>query len=186
MKSPSRKSPFLTTWSPVLVVAALFLLAAQAATPSARFGVVDLNAVFEGYKKKDTLEQELAAAKKTVEAKIEKITAQIQEQRSELELLEKGTSRFEDVEDKIAALLQKRNREQVRARDDFQRRKAEFHEQILGELQEGIERYARENGYAAIFQREFSMPTESLSWRTVLYHDEHVDLTDEILAAVNQ
>ena len=46
--------------------------------------------------------------------------------------------------------------------------------------------YGETHGYAAIIQREFTLPEATgLSWESVLYHDAGADLTDAILQTLD-
>ena len=53
-------------------------------------------------------------------------------------------------------------------------------------LQVAIAKYGKEKGYALILQKEFTLTSESHSWKSVLYHAEEIDLTHEILTLLNE
>lgn len=168
----------------LLLLLTTFLLSARRA-PDLEIGVVDLNRAFEGYSKKSVREQELAAFKAEIDGKLQAHDARIAELRTELELLQKGTSRYTEIEDQLLAVSQRRLLDERRAAEEFKNRKVEMHESLLDEIGSSISALGRERGLAAVFQREFTLPDESLSWRTVLYHAEEIDLTDEVLARLN-
>lgn len=160
------------------------LIAAQSPT-SDRVGVVDLNRVFEEYSKKDQLEGELAAVKAAMEAKFKEIDEQLSKLHDERELTEKGTSRYGEIEDSAAALVQKRKRLQRESAADFQRRKLAFHDQLLKQIDQTISSFATEHGYTAILQREFTLSSEAMSWKSVLFAAPTADVTDQILQRLN-
>ncbi|MGE3163776.1 MAG: OmpH family outer membrane protein [Planctomycetota bacterium] len=168
-----------------LLLLAVLLIAAQA-HPGPRIGVVDLNRVFEGYGQKEAHEQELARFKADIDAKIQALDARLAELRTELELLQKGTSRYTEIEDQLLAVSQRKLLDQRRAAEEFQKRKVDMHEILLNEIGQAISALGRELGYTAVFQQEFTLPGESLSWRTVLYHDAEIDLTSKVLERLNQ
>ncbi|MEM7168274.1 MAG: OmpH family outer membrane protein [Planctomycetota bacterium] len=168
----------------VLILAAV-LLAAQG-TPQQRIGIVDLNQVFEGYSQKDQLEAELATVKKKMEEQFDKIDNELKQLRGELELTEKGTTRYGEIEDRAAALIQKRKRLNRESSQEFQERKLAFHDQLLTHIDQTIQAFAIEQGYTTILQREFTLSTQSLSWKSVLFAAPETDVTAHILARLNK
>ena len=168
----------------LVLLVAMFLVAAQGVS-SPRLGVVDLHVLFEGYYKKEELEKKLKNSKGILEGKLQAIDAQVDEIRGEIALLEKGTSRFEELERKLFGLVQERRYEKQRATQELARNKARFHEALLGEIRASIRKYGREHEYIMILQKEFTLSTESLSWHSILYHSNEVDLTATLMEALN-
>ena len=55
----------------------------------------------------------------------------------------------------------------------------------MREIRAAIRKYGREQGYSMILQKEFTLPSEVLSWQIILYHADEVDLTATLLGILN-
>lgn len=165
----------------LLVGLAALPLRGNARSSTTQLGFVDLNRLFESAPARAQLEGELGAHRSQLEEVLRTIDGQLAELATELNLLEKGTQRHEELELRVLTLQQKRALEQRRLTEEFARKKAAFHDRILEGIEREIEAYAREHGYSAILQREFTLSQESRSWKAALYVEPTSDVTDAIL-----
>ncbi|MEE8141904.1 MAG: OmpH family outer membrane protein, partial [Planctomycetota bacterium] len=151
-----------------------------------RVGVVNLNTVFEGYQKRNTLEKQLNEERKALKKRIDGMEKGLAKMRVELELLDRQTTRFQELEKQARHLLEDLKVEQRHAAEALQRKQAQFHNSLLAEIRAVIGRYGEEQGFTLIVQKEFTLSSEARSWRSVLYHDPQIDLTQKILEVLNQ
>ena len=171
---------------PVLIALALLLVAAGARdAPDLRIGVVDLTQVYEGYERRGTLQKELEQSGKDVEEKIATLDEKITELRDERALLEKGTTRYDEIEKELFRLVQDRKYELAQAKKRLDERRREFHGELMTEIRSAIAAYGAAEHFTAIFQKEFSLTAEMSSWQSVLYHDAAVDVTAAVLERLN-
>ena len=118
--------------------------------------------------------------------RIGELNEQLTKIRSKLELLDRQTTRYRELEKEAMHVVQDLSYERQKATEELNGKKAQFYEQILGEIRAAIGRFGTENDYTVILQKEFTLTTEAQSWKSVLYHGAETDLTDTILAVLNR
>lgn len=167
--------------------------APPAAKPAVKFGFVNAFDVQRGYVKQ---KEATARIQKSLDAALnqlkEREKAYLKQYREELPLFEPGTAECE----KLRAKLQvekyeiKVVSESIKAR--AQREEFGMIEDFMTDLRKAVADYSKKHGYDAIFlHREVKKirGQESFNWirsQWVLYRDEALDLTDEVLTEMNK
>ena len=170
---------------PVIALSILvFLVAAKSGEP-ARVGVVDLNQIFKGCKKMKNLEQSYAQAAAAENENLKAQQERVTSAKEDLALLEKGTTRYEELERKLFGYMQEALFERNKANERLARLKVQYHDELMREIKDSIREYGKKNGYTVILQREFTLPKEMNTWQAVLYQDDAADLTEAILAVLD-
>ena len=157
------------------VVVGIFCSVASAASVSAaemKIGTANLAKIFDSYERTKTSDAVLAKKGQQKEAELEAKVAELKKLREGLELLsddmrENKSRQIERKTDEIQ-LFRKNTAE------DLRRERDKIAKDILEDLHKGIEDYAKANGYTAIFDN-----------RSVLYSVAAIDVTDELLSALN-
>ncbi len=165
--------------SSLILLAAFCLLGpqpialAQEETNIKKIGVVNLRRVFEGYNRTQTSEEKLEKLTATQDAEREKIVSEIRSLRDEFILLneENRLKQRGVLEEKMKGLASFDEKAKV----DLRSKQAESVKAILKEIEGTVETFAKKQGYDLV-----------LTDQTVLYGSETIDLTDEILALLNQ
>lgn len=173
-------------------MAATWLAAVQphATAPNAdensNIGVVDLGAVFDAHPKKKALEEDLAALEKTLNKNLTTIQEKLKNQRANLELFEPNTGPYRALEKEIFGLLQEIKYEKARADEEFSSKRRVFNEQLAKQLQQEVEAFGNESQFDAIWQRKFSVSSDALSWNSVVYARDTVDVTQRLIEYVKK
>ncbi|MFN0057480.1 MAG: OmpH family outer membrane protein [Planctomycetota bacterium] len=154
-----------------------------AAEPAGRkLGVVHLTVLFEKNPRRASAESKLKAVKTQGEETLKALEAKVKAQRDQLQLLEKSTTRYKDLEKELYALEQELKYEHNRCGQEYVQLVRQQREELLAELRKVIAAYGRTHGFDAILQQELTLSSEELSWSSVLYHAPECDLTEAILA----
>ena len=138
-----------------------------------KIGFVNLAKVFDNYERTKSSDAVLEQKGKQKEAELETKMNDLKKMREGLELLSE-----EMRESKSRQLEQKSDEVQLFRKNtaqDLRRERDRIAKDILEEIQKGIEEYAKANGYALIIDE-----------RSLLYGAPTIDLTDELLAALNK
>ena len=138
-----------------------------------KIGTVDLSRAFDGFQKTKDAEKtlEVEASKKKEER--DKRVEEIKRLKGELDLLnEKGKKEKQAVIDQKVQELQAFDRE---VNDSLRQERDRVIQQILKEIDGVIDAYGRDNGYTFL-----------LNDRALLYRSKELDLTDQIIAILNQ
>ncbi len=156
----------------VMVLAGGFGGAARAEEAS-KFGYVDVKKIFEGYEKTKALEKQLEEAKGKKQGEREKMVADIERLKNELELLSDKAKEEKKklVSDKVDSLTEFDHdirTELTKQRDNMVR-------DVLKEVETAIQEYGKKEDYRMIF-------TEAV----LLYGSEGDDLTGKVLEALNK
>jgi len=112
--------------------------------------------------------------------------------REELPLYEKGTPEAAKLEHELRLKLYGLELEEKSLMAQMQRQHLELLESYVRDLNEAVQSYGKKNGFTAIFLRkeipEVSQPQDVISVNNlwVLYHDEALDITDEIIKVLNK
>lgn len=172
--------------TPAVLVVAFLLLAAAKLDDRPSIGVVDLNAVFDGCDKKELLEKNIAEAMAPVNEGLKALEKKINTAKEDLALLQKGTTRYDELEKQLFGYLQEARFEQSKATERLAQLTLKYRNELVGEITAAIAAYGKDHGYSVILQREFTLPKESNTWQAVLYQDDAVDLTQKILTILNE
>lgn len=155
---------------------------AKAAEPTAKpltVAVVDTQKVFDGYTK-------TKAANKTLETAVKRLEDQGKAMNDEIAKLEENLSKqrlFVDEPQRIQQwereIAQKRNelRQFVTTGDDALREKQdELSKPILDEIRTAIQDWGKAHGYSLVLEKQL----------IALYHEPDMDITDALLADLNE
>ncbi|PIQ82405.1 MAG: hypothetical protein COV76_03715 [Candidatus Omnitrophica bacterium CG11_big_fil_rev_8_21_14_0_20_64_10] len=158
---------FLVAW--VFPVAG----AAEGGSTSLRIGYVDMERVFDGYGGTSKHREEIDHYAKERKGERDKRVAEIQRLREEEIILnaEGRDARRQQFEDKLKDLAQFDRQ----VEGTLRQRKEEAIGAIIDKIQAAIEEHAKKTGLNLV-----------LSDRVVLYHDDALDVTDEVLKILNR
>ena len=145
---------------------------AQAGAAELKIGYVNLAKVFDGYQRTKVSDAALEKQGKEKEAELEARMNELKKLRQSLELLndQARESKTKDIEEKADELQRFRNS----SARDLSRERDKIAKNILKEIQDGIDAYAKANGFSIV-----------LDSRSLLYGQPAYDITDEVLAALN-
>ena len=137
-----------------------------------KIGYVNLAKVFDGYQRTKVSDAALEKQGKEKEAELEARMNELKKLRQSLELLndQARESKTKDIEEKADELQRFRNS----SARDLSRERDKIAKNILKEIQDGIDAYAKRNGFSIV-----------LDSRSLLYGQPAYDITDEVLAALN-
>jgi len=140
--------------------------------PPLKIGYVNLVKVFDGYQRTQESEGVLEQKGKQKQTELEGRVNELNKLRQGLELLndQARTSKAREIEEKADAFQQfktKAQRELVRERDRIA-------SQVLDEIEQGIEEYAKANGFSVILDK-----------RSLLYAQQAYEVTDGVLQFLN-
>jgi outer membrane protein len=160
------------------VVGMAVLMAAAAACPHAaaeegKVGYVNLSAIFDGYERTKSSDAMLEKKGKQKEAELEGRMSELRKLRESLELLSEDAreQKAREIEEKADDL----QRFRTSAARDLGRERDKIAKDILDEIQQGVNEFAKANGYAMIIDS-----------RSLLYSDKQQDVTDGVLALLNK
>ena len=186
---------------PYVVVAAVALGALGAVTTtlsqdesaSSRIAFVNVGRVFEDYRKRETIEQRLDAAADSLQDRFKSAVSEMNADREKLNTLNPGSPESRALERDLAAraFLLKHNREAATRtlRLNARRQKALLYKEICEE----VAAYGEDQGLGAIFlwvplgDDLYKLADLDIltSTRTVLWRDERLDVTAEVVQALN-
>ena len=138
-----------------------------------KIGLVNLGKVFKEYEGTKTSESELEKLSTAKQQEREKKVSEIRDMRDELALLNDNSrkEKRQSIEERLKGLagFDQEARESLRGKRD------EVLDKILSEIGKVVTAYAKEKGYELI-----------LNDRAVLYGVDAMDITDEVIAILNQ
>lgn len=137
-----------------------------------KVGYVNVAKVFDGYERTRTFDASLEKRGRQKEAELEGRMGELKKLRQGLELLNDDAreAKTKEVEEKADEL----QRFRANTARDLRRERDKIAQEVLKEIQQGIEEYAKANGFSLILDR-----------RLVLYGQPAFDVTDEVLAQLN-
>lgn len=137
-----------------------------------KIGYVNLGKVFDGYDRTKAMDATLEKKGKAKEGELEGRVNELKKLRQSLELLndEARESKGREIEQKADDL----QRFRTNTARDLQRERDKIAKELLQEIQQGINEYAKANGFSLI-----------LDSRSIFYGQTTYDVTDEILKALN-
>lgn len=159
---------------------------------TSKIGVVNMVEVFGEYKKTKEYEKLLENDKKKEELKIQAIEKEIKILMDEIEALDKYGELRREKSERLAILSSQR---EYRAKNwnNWIKNKVNKHTvTIYNEIREAIEQYGKDHGYTCILKADPKLElepeesaSEKINIRTVLYYDQSINLTEEIIKVLN-
>ena len=158
-----------------------------------KIGIVDLDVVFEKYKKKEDLAQDLQNREKEFKDEINKKRKEMIDLSEETQLLDLGSETRRKNED----TLERKNVELEGYAKFAQRQVIKGYktlvEQIYGEIVKKVEEIGESEGYDLIIKKQepelnsgqLSDLNINIGIRTVLYHSKAVDITAIVIERLN-
>ena len=151
----------------------LALLLVPAVGAEGKIAVVDLGRAFDAYEKTRQLDRQLEERSNTKQAERERMVSEIRRMKDELELMsEQGREDRQVALDEKIRTLQEFDRQ---TRDALKRDREAMVKEILEEIEDVIQRYAKAQGYDFV-----------LGDRAVLYADKAADITDRLIKTLNE
>lgn len=137
-----------------------------------KIGTVNVAKIFDGYERTKQSDAVLEKKGKQKEAEYEGRLGELRKLREGVELLndQNRQAKEREIEEKADALKRFRGN----TAEDLRRERNQIAQGILSEIQKGVQQYAKTNGFALIIDE-----------RAVLYGQETIDVTDEVLAQLN-
>ncbi|MBI1953273.1 MAG: OmpH family outer membrane protein [Candidatus Omnitrophica bacterium] len=147
-------------------------LPASAAESAAKLAVIDLDRILEGYRGTESSDKRLEKLSEDKKGQREKFVSEIKEMREELILLneEARLERQKLIEEKLKGLAAF-DRE---ARTTLVKKREEEMKTIFDEIEAVVASFAKEQGFTLV-----------VSHRAVLYRQEGMDVTDQVLKILN-
>ena len=137
-----------------------------------KVGYVNLAKIFDGYQRTKTSDAALEKKGKDKETELEGRVSELKKLRQNLELLKDDVreSKTREIEEKTEEL----QRFRTNAARDLGRERDKIAKDLLKEIQEGIDEYAKAQGFSFVFDE-----------RSLLYGQPAYDITDKALAMLN-
>lgn len=166
---------------------------ANAEAEEFKIGIVDISSVFEKYQKRIDLDQELKEQEKGFQDEINKKRKEIIDLDEEIQLLDLGSESRSSNEN----LLERKNVELEGyakfAERQLLKKYKDFFENIYQEVVHKVEEIGKQEGFDLIIKKEESDVKSGkisdlqfkIGIRTVLYHSDSVDITLDVIDALN-
>ncbi|MFC1524805.1 OmpH family outer membrane protein [Planctomycetota bacterium] len=158
-----------------------------------KIGVVNMVKVFGEYKKTKEYEKLLENDKKKEELKIQEIEKEIKVLIDEIEALDRYSELRREKNERLAVLSAQR---EYRAKNwnNWIKNKVNKHTvTIYNEIREAVDKYGKDQGYICIFKADPELElepeesaSEKINMRAVLYYDQSINLTEEIIQVLNK
>jgi Skp family chaperone for outer membrane proteins len=180
----------------VALLASLICTKINLATAEAeefKIGIVDISSVFEKYQKRIDLDQELKEQEKGFQDEINKKRKEIIDLDEETQLLDLGSESRNSNEN----LLERKNVELEGyakfAERQLLKKYKDFFENIYQEVVQKVEEIGKQEGFDLVIKKEESDVKSGkisdlqfkIGIRTVLYHSDSVDITLDVIDALN-
>ena len=166
---------------------------ANAEAEEFKIGIVDISSVFEKYQKRIDLDQELKEQEKGFQDEINKKRKEIIDLDEETQLLDLGSESRNSNEN----LLERKNVELEGyakfAERQLLKKYKDFFENIYQEVVQKVEEIGKQEGFDLVIKKEESEVKSGkisdlqfkIGIRTVLYHSDSVDITLDVIDALN-
>lgn len=155
-----------------------------------RIGVVDLAKVFNGYDKRSVREQEFKAQEATLKARYEEKQEAIRRLRGELDLLRAGSPTYMDKQEALAGATAELRFFEKAQQDLLKSRFETYILEILREIEEVVQEIGQAGRYHLIIKvddpAKSGEETTPLELRAVLFYGEEIDISDQVLARLNE
>jgi len=165
----------------------------KADKPSLNIGIVSIERIFQNCKRTIKYRQEVAAERRSIEAKLEKLSKEIEAKEAGLETLKAGSS---DYLAQMKEILQKRS--SLRVDTEFHNREMALKEQrttekLYGDILRETKEIAKQKGLDLVFEVSepvlpASSPTQlelAMATHKLLYSAGCLDITDEVVARLD-
>ena len=162
----------LSAYCLLLTAFSVLAFSSRAHAEGMKIGYVNVGEVFDGYERTKSVDATLEKRGKQKEAELEGRVGELKKLRENLELLndQAREAKAKEIEEKTDQLQQFRN---ATARD-LRRERDTVAKEILKEIQQVINDYAKANGFSVI-----------LDSRSLLFGQPGYDVTDDILKRLN-
>ena len=148
-------------------------LSLAGAQETIKIGYIDLGRTFDEYEKTQSYEKNLGDKGDKKEKEREKLVDEVKKLKDEMVLLsDKGKAEKQSTIDEKIKELQEFDKE---TRDELRKERDEMVRDILREIDGIIQDYGKKNGYTAI-----------LNDRVLVYGDEAIDITQDIIDILNK
>ena len=166
---------------------------ANAEAEDFKIGIVDIGSVFEKYQKRIDLDQELKEQEKGFQDEVNKKRKEIIDLDEETQLLDLGSESRSSNEN----LMERKNVELEGyakfAERQLLKKYKDFFENIYQEVVQKVEEIGKQEGFDLIIKKEeadlksgkISDLQFKIGIRTVLYHSDSVDITLDVVDALN-
>lgn len=163
-------------------------------TPEAKIGVVDFYDISQGFKVWARIRTELGEEKVACDKLLAEMAAEIGKLEQEVKQYEPGTEQHEKIQIMLNGRKIARESFFMRKQKELDAKSEKFAKEVLGQVNEAIEKYGRENNFTIIVKKE-ELPAEMLdtqqlimstSQNFVMYYDRNIDITDKIIAILNE
>ncbi|MEE9584650.1 MAG: OmpH family outer membrane protein [Candidatus Brocadiales bacterium] len=174
--------------------AVVIALPAVAFAEDLRIGVVNLNQVFENYKKREGMEEDFKDLTNREEELLMERQDELMSLREELQLLERGS----EARKEMAAQLEKKGYEleldKELALKKLAMQEMEYYEELYQDINDAIEEIGSQEEFDLIIKKQV-IPPKSADLRelmfkirigTVLYFSESLDITDMVVEYLNE
>lgn len=161
----------------VILIELLFLNLTVTAQNSFKFGVVDTQKVFEGYKKAQEADELLKTAQERLRSQLKTREEEIltMEERLTKQKLFLKDPETANLENEIRLKKQAYQRELETGQDSLMEKQKELVEPILDEIEALIQQIGKSEGYSLILEKRL----------VTLYVDPKYDLTESIMKSLN-
>lgn len=138
-----------------------------------KVGYIDVSKIFDQYEKTKESDKVLEAELNKRQGERDKLLNEVKRMRDELELLSEDAKKKKQgaIDEKVKDL----DEFDRKAKDELKKERDVLMRDILKEIDDVIADYAKTNGYTLIFND-----------RVLLYGNETMDLTDEIIKILNK
>ena len=181
----------------IVPLIAIMLLAAgllAAANQQPKIAVVNIAKVFEQSNNRDTGEKELQAQMDRAMETIEKYKAEAQKLQTALDKLEKGSPKYIELSKQRVELMASAEIYSEQTKIKIQNRENAIRQELYANIRETIDKYAKQQGYELVLKIDDnyisgkSVVTQDIqmSTRVVLYNSQKMDITAEIVKAINK
>lgn len=159
-----------------------------------RIGVVNLNQVFENYKKRTEMEESFKDLKTREEEQLMDKQDSLTGLREEMQLLERGSAARKELEAELEKKLLYLQLEEEVARKNLGEKEKEYYEELYQDISSAIDTIGKEQGFDLILKKETieAKSADLLELRlkigigTVLYYSEALDITDIVVQYLNE
>lgn len=160
-----------------------------------RIALVDMSYVFLNYKKSDEVTNGVQKAFKVVEAQHKGLADEWNELKGELQsgTFDEESSEFEKRENRMIQIKSELETLKVQGKSKLQKKSADAALAVYQDVQQALERFATQNGYTLILtvNRDALAAKDALKIKDTLsqpivYHHGAEDITDPVLALLNQ
>lgn len=168
---------------------------AGGAAPANKIGLIDMEEVFKNYEKFNALQNDLKADMESSKVALEQKFKQLQVTEKQLKdsTFKKDSPQYVELESRFTQQRAAFEAEVKNKDRQFQRRQADIYKTIYGEVQDIVEVFAKQRGYALIMRFRRSKPSDddprSIAMdlnSSVVYHRDGDDITDTITSALNR